>query len=109
VKVVLIASLAFTLALAGCSTASVSGQGGRFSATGASGGSVGVNIQGGTAAGVVVGVAAIAALFGEWRDPAIQAGEPKMLEGRAISEVDCAQPILDWSKNLKCKASRGDR
>jgi hypothetical protein len=105
VKVLLIASLAFALALAGCSTASVSGQGGRFSATGtsASGGSAGVNIQGGTAAGVVVGVATIAALIGAWRDSPGQLADPEMLEGRSIIEVDCTQPIADWSKNLKCK------
>lgn len=102
-KVLLIPSLAFALALAGCSTASVSGQGGRFSATGASGGSVGVNIQGGTAAGVVVGVATMAALIGTWRDSPAQLAEPEMLEGRAISEVDCTQPIPDWSKNLRCR------
>jgi hypothetical protein len=101
----LIASLAFALVLAGCSTASVSGQGGRSSAAGtsASGGSVGVNIQGGTAAGVVIGIATMAALFGAWRDPPARRAEPAMLEGRAISEVDCTQPILDWSKNLKCR------
>ena len=102
-KVLLIPSLAFALALAGCSTASVSGQGGRFSATGTSGGSASVNIQGGTAAGVVVGVATRGVLFGAWRDSPAQLAEPKMLEGRAIIEVDCAQPIPDWSKNLKCK------
>ena len=96
-------SLAFALALAGCSTASVSGQGGRFSATGASGGSVGVNIQGGTAAGVVVGVATMAALIGTWRNSPAQLAEPAMLEGRAISLVVCSQPIPDWSKYLKCQ------
>ena len=95
--------LALACALAGCSTANVSGQGGRFSATGTTGGSAGVNIQGGPAAGVIVTVATMAALIGAWRDSPAQLADPEMLEGRAISEVDCTQPIADWSKNLKCK------
>ena len=105
-----IALLALGVALAGCSTANVSGQGGRIATTGTpqagtglSGGSVGVNIQGGSAAVAVAGVAAIAALTGIWRDvPSLRAA-PELLEGRAISEADCTQPIADWSKNLKCR------
>ena len=95
--------LALAAALTGCSTANVSGQAGSL-ATSASGGSVGVNIQGTpAAAGIVVTTAVIAALVGIWRDAPPRHGAPAMLEGRAILEVDCTQPIADWSKNLKCK------
>ena len=102
-KILFITTLVSALALAGCSTASVSGQGGSVSASARSRGSAGVNVQGGTAAGVVVGVATMAVLIGAWRDSPAQRAEPAMLEGRAISEVDCTQPIADWSKNLKCE------
>ena len=87
--------LSLACALAGCSTANISGQAGSLAATGAP--QAGVNIQGGSAAGVIVAVVALSALTGAWRDA------PGMLEGRAISEVDCTQPIADWSKNLKCR------
>lgn len=96
--------------LAGCSTANVSGQGSRFTSTGAppagssvSGGSVGIDIRGASANGVVVTVAALAALIGVWRDEPARRAVPELLEGRGINEVDCTQPIGDWSKNLRCR------
>lgn len=106
----MIALLALAVGLAGCSTANVSAQGGRFATSGTpqvgsgvSGGSVGVEIQGGPAAGAVVAAAAIAALIGIWRDVPPQRAAPELLADRAINEVDCTQPITDWSKNLKCR------
>ena len=109
-KNVVIALLALAVGLAGCSTANLSARGGSFTTnttpqagTSVSGGSVGVNIQGGSAAGAVVAVAAIVALTGIWRDAPSLRAAPDMLEGRAISEVDCTKPIEDWSANLKCK------
>ena len=89
--------LSLALALAGCATANVSGQG----TTGTP--QAGVNIQGGPAVGLIVTVAALAALIDVWRGASPRYDAPAMLEGRAISEVDCTQPIADWSKNLKCK------
>jgi hypothetical protein len=110
VKNLVIPLLALAVGLAGCSSANVSARGGSFATTATpqagtsvSGGSVGVNIQGGSAAGAVVAVATIAAIMGVWRDAPPGRAAPDMLEGRAISERDCTKPIEDWSANLKCK------
>lgn len=95
----IILPLALACAIAACSTVNVSGQGGTPQA-GANGGSAGV--QGGSTLGTIAVIATIAALIGLSRDSPSH-GAPGMLEGRAISEVDCTQPIADWSKNLKCR------
>ena len=95
--------LALACALAGCSTLNVSAQSGTPQAgTGVNGGAAAINIQGGPGLRVIAGIATIAALIGISRNsPSYRV--PEMLEGRAISEVDCTQPIADWSKNLKCR------
>ena len=95
--------LALAVAPAGCSTANVSGQAGSFSGNPV-GGSAGASIQGGSAAaGVVVTTAVFAALVGILRGTPAWREVPELLEGRAINEVDCTQPVGDWSKNLKCR------
>ncbi|MBI3375073.1 MAG: hypothetical protein HY017_25405 [Betaproteobacteria bacterium] len=103
-------SVALVCALTGCSTANVSARGGNFSSigapqagTGATGGFAGVNIQGGSAAAVVVTTGALAAMMGAWRDAPYRRVVPEMLEGRAISEVDCTKPIENSSANLRCR------
>lgn len=105
-----ILSAALACAVTGCSTANFSAQGGDFTAIGTpqagtsvSGGSVGVGIQGGSAAAVVVTTGVIAAMMGAWRDAHSGRAVPEMLEGRTVNEVDCTQPIADWSANLKCR------
>ena len=108
-----IVSLALVCAFAGCSTVNVSGQGGN-SPPQVRGGSASVQLQNSAAAGVIVTVAILSAVFGpwrndsDWRDGSVRPLPrperiPKMLEDRAINEVDCTRPIADWSKNLKCK------
>lgn len=93
--------LCLAAVLTGCTTANVSGQGGSFVTTGTP--QIGVNIQGSSVAGVVVTTAVFAALAGIWRDPLLRRYVPELLEGRAINEADCTQPIADLSKNLKCR------
>jgi hypothetical protein len=96
--------LSLACALAGCSTANFHGQAGTLQVgPSVSGGSAGINVQGGSALGAIAGIATIAALIGAWRDAPPLRDLPAMLEDRAINEVDCTQPIADWSKNLKCK------
>jgi hypothetical protein len=96
--------LSLACVLAGCSTANFYGQAGTPQVgSSVGGGSASINVQGGSALGAIAGIATIAALIGAWRDAPPLQGAPAMLEGRAISEVDCTQPIPDWSKNLKCK------
>lgn len=95
--------LALAVALAGCSTANLSGQAGSFSSNPV-GGSAGASIQGGsTAAGVVVTAAVFAALVGMLRGTPAWREVPELSEGRAINEADCTQPVADWSKNLRCR------
>ena len=102
--------LSLACVLAGCSTVNVSGQGGNPPLpAGAS-----VQLQNSSAVGVIVTVGILSAVFGQWREDLYWrdgwSGQmpgpervPRMLEGRSIAEVDCAQPIVEWSKNLKCK------
>ena len=102
--------VALACTLAGCSTANISARGGNFTSTGApqagasvGGGSVEVGIQSTPAAAAIVTLGVFAAMMGAWRDAPFQRAVPEMLEGRTISEVDCTQPIADWSANLRCR------
>ena len=102
--------LALAFGLAGCSSANVA-VGGRGitttgvppAGTGVTGGYANVNVQAGSAAGVVAALATIAALLSVWRDVPPERAVPEMLEGRAIREHDCTKPLEDWTANLRCK------
>lgn len=109
-KLRLVARLVFACLLAGCSSAEISARSGNFTSIGApqpgtsvTGGSAGFSVQGGSAAAVVVTTGVIAAMLGAWRDDPTGRAVPEMLEGRAINEVDCTQPIADWSANIRCR------
>lgn len=104
--------LCLAVALAGCSSAYVSGQSNSFVAVATppggasiSSGSISYSYASTSAAGAIAALAVFAALTGIWRDPPYpyQRSDPPMLEGRPISVVDCTQPIEDWSKNLTCR------
>jgi hypothetical protein len=94
----------------GGTTTTAAGAGGAAASTGtvvAAGASgLYVNISLGTAAANIFAVATGAAIYaamlqesGEWP----WGPHPTMLEGRAINEQDCTQPITDLQANLKCK------
>ncbi len=76
-----------------------------------SGGSVGVQIQGGSAAAAVIGIAVMgAAIAGSERAQsrggagfAPTGSAPPLDETRKVREVDCTKPIEDYSVNIKCK------
>ena len=77
-----------------------------------SSGSVGVQIQGGSAAAAVIGIAVMGvAIHGAERAEsragsagfAPRSAAPPLDETRTVREVDCSRPIEDYSANIKCK------
>jgi hypothetical protein len=105
-------------ALAGCvgrSNVNAGFAGSRVSApsagTTSTGGSVGVQVQGGSAAGAALGIAVMgAAIYASERSGpdgegalAPGAAAPPLDATRKVREVDCTQPIEDYSANIKCK------
>jgi len=79
--------------------------------TSVSGGTIGMNVQGGSAAAAIVAAGTIAALVYGRDDsrerylvePWVPAPEPELLESRAINVQDCTKPIKDLSANLRCR------
>jgi hypothetical protein len=118
VKALLVSTITVAL-LAGCGgrsninagyTGKASTAGGGTTST--TGGSVGVNMQSGPAAAAVIGVVVVGAALHaaggsepmEQRDTL--APTPTNVEldrSRKVLEVDCSQPIEDYSANIKCK------
>lgn len=77
-----------------------------------SGGSV--HVQGGFPALLILGAAVLATAadsgtsssassFMTVTDPSGRQIAPAMLVDRLVAELDCTQPIEDWSANLKCR------
>jgi len=80
--------------------------------TSTAGGSVGVNMQSAPAAAAVIGVVVVGAALHaaggsepmEQRDTLSPSPASVELErSRKVLEVDCSQPIADYSANIKCK------
>ncbi len=79
--------------------------------TSTSGGSVGVNMQGGSTAAAVIGVVVVGAALHaadsetmEQRDTLSPSPAKIELDStRRVLEVDCSKPIADYSANIKCK------
>jgi hypothetical protein len=98
----LIAALA--LLCAACSHTTVNVQGGGIGSPGflpgtsVSGGSVGVHVNGASAAAVLLGIAVLGIAA-----HAPHVSPPVMDEARRVQRVDCTRPIEDWSANLSCR------
>jgi hypothetical protein len=88
--------VAFAVVAAGCAshTRISAGEGGT------AGVRVGVDIQSGSAAGAVIAIGALGAIYGSGSD---RTKPPAMLEGRKVNEQDCTKPIEDPSANLRCR------
>lgn len=101
-SVILIAML-----LSGCTHVSVQGGAGGGVTTTSTG--VSVSYSGSAAMWALIGIGLIAAEYGGSRAARERGLEPEakpvqpMDAGRQVNEVDCSQPIQDWSANLKCR------
>jgi hypothetical protein len=85
--------------LAGCSSAHTSWGVRASSATGSA--SVNLDIQGGSSAAALLGIALFAVAASSGERPAQNA--PELDAARRVNEQDCSKPIKDWSANLKCR------
>jgi hypothetical protein len=71
--------------------------------------SVSYSGSGSAAMWALIGIGLIAAEYGGSRAARERGLEPDakpvqpMDAGRQVNEVDCSQPIRDWSANLKCR------
>ena len=96
---------ALALLCAACSHSAINVQGGGIGSPGVvppgttvSGGSLGIHVNGGSAAAVLLGIAVLGiASHAPEVSPAV------MDEARRVQLVDCTRPIADWSANLRCR------
>jgi hypothetical protein len=95
--------------LSGCTHVSVQGSAVGGTTTTSSSVSVGYSGSGSAAMWVLIGIGLIAAEYGGSRAARERGLEPQakpvqpMDASRQVNEVDCSQPIQDWSANLKCR------
>ena len=95
--------------LSGCTHVSVQGSAVGGTTTTSSSVSVGYSGSGSAAMWVLIGIGLIAAEYGGSRAARERGLEPEakpvqpMDASRQVNEVDCSQPIQDWSANLKCR------
>jgi hypothetical protein len=95
--------------LSGCTHVSVQGSAVGGTTTTSSNVSVGYSGSGSAAMWVLIGIGLIAAEYGGSRAARERGLEPQakpvqpMDASRQVNEVDCSQPIQDWSANLKCR------
>ena len=111
------ASLLCVAVLAGCSSSANVRIGAGPSVppgTAATGSSVGVRVDAGSAAGTLIAIGMLAAVWHGSEndrygvraglDPFAAAGSaPPLDETRRVNEQDCTRPIEDWSANLRCR------
>jgi len=88
-------ALALSLLIAGCAshTRISAGEGGP------AGVRVGIDVRSGSAAGAVIAIGVLGAMYGSGSEP----DPPRLLEGRKVNEQDCTKPIEDPSANLRCR------
>lgn len=95
--------------LGGCTHVSVQGGAGGGTTTTSTGVSVSYSGSGSAAMWALIGIGLIAAEYGGSRAARERGLEPQakpvqpMDSSRQVNEVDCRQPIQDWSANLKCR------
>lgn len=95
--------------LSGCTHVSVQGGAVGGTTTTSTGVSVGYSGSGSAAMWALIGIGLIAAEYGGSRAARERGLEPQakpvqpMDASRQVNEVDCRQPIQDWSANLKCR------
>ncbi|HUF82847.1 MAG TPA: hypothetical protein VMN03_17055 [Burkholderiales bacterium] len=103
------ALLALAFLLASCSHTSVRVDSGGGVTTSSGSVSIGYSGHGSAAVWALIGIGLIAAEYGGSRaarerglEPPAKPAQP-MDASRQVNEVDCSQPIQDWSANLKCR------
>jgi hypothetical protein len=95
--------------LGGCTHVSVQGGAGGVTSATSTGVSVSYSGSGSAAMWALIGIGLIAAEYGGSRAARERGLEPEakpvqpMDASRQVNEVDCSQPIQDWSANLKCR------
>ncbi|HUJ86723.1 MAG TPA: hypothetical protein VLX30_07725 [Burkholderiales bacterium] len=66
----------------------------------ASGTYLGLDVQSGSAAGAIIAIGALGAMYGSGGE---RGQAPALLEGRTVREQDCTKPLEDPSANLRCR------
>ena len=112
------ASILCVAVLAGCSSSANvrigSGGTGASPGTSVTSSSAGVRVDAGSAAGTLIAIGMLAAVWHGSEDdrygararldPFAAAGSaPALDETRRVNEQDCTRPIEDWSANLRCR------
>ena len=101
--------IVIAMMLSGCTHVSVQGSAGGGATTTSTGVSASYSGSGSAAMWALIGIGLIAAEYGGSRaarerglEPQAKPAQP-MDASRQVNEVDCSQPIQDWSANLKCR------
>ncbi|MGH8737469.1 MAG: hypothetical protein ACREU5_03555 [Burkholderiales bacterium] len=66
----------------------------------ASGTYLGLDVQSGSAAGAIIAIGALGAMYGSG---GARTAPPALLESRLVREQDCTRPLEDPSANLRCR------
>lgn len=66
----------------------------------ASGTYLGIDVQSGSAAGAIIAIGVMGAIYGSGDAPA---KPPPLAEGRTVREQDCTKPLEDPGANLRCR------
>lgn len=61
---------------------------------------LGLDVQSGSAAGAIIAIGALGAMYGSGETGA---KPPALLEGRTVREQDCTRPLEDPGANLRCR------